>query len=93
MASVEKRSNGYRITVYDGYNDIGRQVKHHKTWKPSADMTEYQIKKELERQCVAFEQECKSGQTLSGAIKLKEFIEYMLDTFTTENNKKEKVGV
>ena len=25
--------------------------------------------------------------------KLKEFIEYMLDTFTTENNKKEKVGV
>ena len=25
--------------------------------------------------------------------KLKEFIEYMLDTFTTENNKKEKMGV
>ncbi|CEI72920.1 phage holin family protein [Romboutsia hominis] len=25
--------------------------------------------------------------------KLKEFIEYMLDTFTTENNKKDKVGV
>ena len=71
MASVEKRSNGYRITVYDGYNDNGSQIKRHKTWKPSADMTEYQIKKELERQCIAFEHECKSGQTLSGAIKLK----------------------
>ena len=25
--------------------------------------------------------------------KLKEFIEYMLETFTTENNKNDKVGV
>ncbi len=85
MASIEKRSDGYRITVYDGYNDNGRQVKHHKTWKPSADMTEYQIKKELERQCVAFEQECKSGQTLSGKIKFKEFTELWFDKYAVSH--------
>ena len=85
MASIEKRGDGYRITVYDSYNDNGRQVKRHKTWKPSADMTEYQIKKELERQCVAFEQECKSGQTLSGAIKLKEYIELWFDKYAVSH--------
>ena len=81
MASIEKRNNGYRITVYDGYSDDGRQVKRHKTWRPSADMTDYQIKKELERQCIEFERECKSGTALSGAMKLKEFTELWFDKY------------
>lgn len=87
MASIEKRGKGYRITVYDGYNDKGRQVKRHKVWRPTDDMTEYQIKKELERQCVAFEQECKSGQSLSGTIKFKEFTELWFDKYAVSHLK------
>ena len=73
MACVEKRGNKYRITVYDGYNLDGKQIKRRKSWEPNPNMTDYQIKKELERQCVLFEQECKHGQTVSGSIKFEEF--------------------
>lgn len=75
MACVEKRGNKYRITVYDGYNLDGKQIKRRKSWEPNPNMTDYQIKKELERQCVLFEQECKHGQTVSGSIKFEEFAE------------------
>ena len=75
MACIEKRGNKYRITVYDGYNLEGKQIKRRKTWEPSATMTDYQIKKELERQCVLFEQECKHGQIVNGSIKFEEFAE------------------
>ncbi len=75
MACVEKRGNKYRITVYDGYNLDGKQIKRRKTWEPTANMTDYQIKKELEKQCVLFEQECKHGQTVNGSIKFEEFAE------------------
>ena len=75
MACVEKRGKGYRITVYDGYDENGRQIKRHKCWTPTSDMTDYQIKKELERQKVLFEEECKDGRIINHTIKFKEFAE------------------
>ena len=52
MANVEKRGSSYRITVSCGYDTHGRQIKKNMTWKPAPNMTEKQIKKELERQDV-----------------------------------------
>lgn len=85
MASIEKRGNKYRITVYDGYNLDGKQIKRRKSWEPDANMTDYQIKKELEKQCVMFEQECKRGRVVNGSIKFEEFSEKWFKEYAQTN--------
>ena len=45
MASIEKRGDKYLITVYDGYDMNGHQVKRRKTWEPDVNMTDYQIER------------------------------------------------
>ncbi len=61
MATVQKRGQSYRITVSEGYDAHGKQVRRSMTWKPDPGMTERQIQKELERQKVLFEEKCKGG--------------------------------
>jgi integrase len=61
LATVEKRGNSYRITVSFGYDSNFKQVRHRKVWTPDPNLTERQIKKELERQKVLFEEEVKRG--------------------------------
>ena len=85
MASIEQRGDKYRITVYDGYDMNGHQVKRRKTWEPDVNMTDYQIKKELERQCVLFELECKRGQVVNGSIKFEEFAEKWFKEYAQTN--------
>ena len=75
MATIEKRNGSYRITVSAGYNTEGKQIKKRMTWKPSSGMTERQIKKELEKQAVLFEQRVETGQFLDGSITFSEFAE------------------
>ncbi len=73
MATVIKRGDTYKITVSRGYDARGKQVRHHFTWIPEADMTPKQIQKELERQKVLFEEECKCGVTASYKVKFEVF--------------------
>ena len=61
MATIQKRGNSYSIRVSCGYDTQGKQVIQSKTWTPDKGMTERQIQKELERQKVLFEEECKKG--------------------------------
>lgn len=61
MATIQKRGNSYSIRVSCGYDTQGKQVIQSKTWIPDMGMTERQIQKELERQKVLFEEECKKG--------------------------------
>ena len=75
MATVRKRGNTYQIRVSAGYDSKGNQIIKSKTWKPSPTMTERQIKKELEKQTVLFEQQVQNGQFLDGNITVSEFIE------------------
>lgn len=74
MATIRERGNSYQIRVSTGYDVKGNQVVRTKTWKPSAGMTERQIKNELEKQTVIFEEECLHGQT-SANIKFENFAE------------------
>ena len=75
MATIEKRGGSYRITVSAGYNTDGKQIKKRMTWKPSPGMTQRQIKKELDKQAVLFEQQVETGQFLDGSITFSEFAE------------------
>ncbi len=84
MATITKRGNSYRIKVSCGYDVNGKQVVQLKTWRPEPNMTERQIKKELERQCVMFEEECKKGQVVA-TVKFETFAEQWFEEFAKIN--------
>ena len=86
MASIEKRGDSYRIKVSCGYKANGKQVTQRMTWTPEPDMTEKQIEKELQRQAVLFEEECKHGQIVS-AVKFEVFAEEWFEDYAKLNLK------
>ena len=86
MASIEKRGNSYRIKVSCGYKADGKQVTQKMTWTPEPNMTEKQIEKELQRQAVLFEEDCKKGQIVS-AVKFETFAEEWFEDYAKLNLK------
>ncbi|MCH5195627.1 MAG: tyrosine-type recombinase/integrase [Oscillospiraceae bacterium] len=74
MAYIEKRNGSYRIRVSDGYDNVTckRRFKEF-TWTPPKGMSERQIKEELNRQAVLFEEKCRRGAILDDKITLKQF--------------------
>ena len=87
MANVTKRGNSYRIRVSCGYDVNGKQVFQARTWKADPGMTERQIKKELDRQIVLFEEECKTGR-VTAAIKFQTFAEQWFNEYAVLNLRK-----
>ena len=75
MATIQKRSGSYRITVSCGYDLNNRQVRKTLTWTPPEGMTPRQIEKEVHRQAVLFEEKCKSGQVLDDTVRFADFAE------------------
>ena len=66
MASIQKRINkdntiSYRIKVSNGLKANGRPNVVSKTWKTKPNMTQSQIKKELNKIAIQFEEEVKNG--------------------------------
>lgn len=86
MASIEKRGNSYRIKVSCGYKADGTQVFQRMTWTPDAKMTPKQIEKELQRQAILFEEDCKRGQIVS-AVKFEAFAEEWFEDYGKLNLK------
>ena len=84
MASIEKRGNSYRIKVSCGYKADGTQVFQRMTWTPDEKMTAKQIEKEVQRQAVLFEEECKRGQIVS-AVKFEAFAEEWFEEYAKPN--------
>lgn len=84
MASIEKRGNSYRIKVSCGYKADGTQVFQRMTWTPDEKMTAKQIEKEVQRQAVLFEEECKRGQVVS-AVKFEAFAEEWFEEYAKPN--------
>lgn len=81
MASATKRGNSYILRTSLGYNSKGEQVQKFRTWKPEPEMTEKQLQKELDRQLILFEEQCRTGRTLDGSMKFEAFAEYWLDEY------------
>ena len=95
MATYTKRGGSYRIRASVGYTPEGKQVMKSKTWTPSPGMTERQIEKELNRQMVLFDEECRGSSLTDGHIKFetfagqwfKEYVEKTLGKRTQANYK------
>ena len=67
MANITKRNDTYRIKVSCGYDVSGKQVIKSMTYRPQAGMSDKAIEKEVNRQAVLFEEQCKQGQSVTAA--------------------------
>lgn len=92
MAYIEKRKNkkgevtAYRIRVYNGYDVNGKQMVQFKTWTPPEGMTAGQIKKEVQRQAILFEEECAKGQ-ITANIKFQKLAEQWFTEYAELNHR------
>ncbi|MCX4357301.1 MAG: tyrosine-type recombinase/integrase [Oscillospiraceae bacterium] len=84
MASYYKRGNSYVIRVSCGYNAEGKQIYQSMTWKPDEGMTAKQIEKEVNRQAVLFEENCKNGFQ-SKVVKFETFCEEWFEEYAKPN--------
>lgn len=84
MASYYKRGNSYVIRVSCGYNAEGKQIYQSMTWKPDEGMTAKQIEKEVNRQAVLFEENCKNGYQ-SKVVKFETFCEEWFSEYAKPN--------
>lgn len=92
MASITKRGKGYRIKVSLGYDLNNHQIVRYRTWTPPAGMSESKAAKEVQRQAVLFEEECKRGRVVSGSTKFAEFIRIWLDEYAAVQLRPTTVG-
>ena len=65
MATIRKCADGYLIRVSCGYDVYGKHKEQSMLWKPEEGWSARQIKKELNRQAVMFEENCKLGYKTS----------------------------
>lgn len=85
MATIRRRPNGtYEIKVSCGYGVDGKQRNQYKSYKPEPGMTKRQIEKEMQRQAILFEEDCKRGQ-ITAAVKFETFAEQWFEEYTKVN--------
>lgn len=91
MATIKKQGRGYKITVSQGYDINGKQIRTHMTWAPNPGMTPRQIEKELTRQAVLFEEQVLAAGVKNGNIRLVDFSDLFLREHAKLNLKKKTV--
>lgn len=80
MANIRKRNKSYEITVSCGYGIDGRQIRRSMTYTPEKGMTAKQIEKEVQRQAVLFEEQCRDGVVgTDGRMKLADYVPVYLE--------------
>lgn len=85
MATIRRRPNGtYEIKVSCGYGVDGKQRNQYKSYKPEPVMTKRQIEKEVQRQAILFEEDCKRGQ-VTAAVKFETFAEQWFEEYAKVN--------
>ncbi len=91
MASIRKLNtkNGlsYEITVSQGRNSTGEQIRRYMTYSPPANMTPRQIDKELQRVAFEFEREITQGFAADNRQTFSQYAAYVLDLKERSGNK------
>ena len=87
MATIEKRGNSYRISVSNGYDVTGKQIREKMTWTPDPGMTKRQIEKALNREATLFEERVRTQQIHGGSIKLVDFEDRWMKDYAAKNLK------
>ena len=85
MATIRRRPNGtYEIKVSCGYGVDGKQRNQYNSYKPEPGMTKRQIEKEVQRQAILFEEDCKRGH-ITAAVKFETFAEQWFEEYAKVN--------
>ncbi|NLW78762.1 MAG: tyrosine-type recombinase/integrase [Ruminococcaceae bacterium] len=82
MANIRKiegkTGTSYKITVTNGRDMNGKQMRHYKTWVPAAGMTQRQVDKELARVAMEFERQILEGFAADNRQTFAAYAEYVL---------------
>ncbi len=83
MATIEKYTGktgvSYRITVYAGFDTLGKRIRHRTSYKPTPGMTPRQIEKAVQRAAVDFERSIEQGFVLDNRQTFAEYAAYVLE--------------
>lgn len=83
MASITRREGkgktSYQITVSQGADVSGKQIRKRMTWTPPAKMTERQAQKEVQRIAFEFEQQVQLGFAPDSRQTFAEYADYVLE--------------
>lgn len=83
MANIKridgKSGPSYKITVTQGRDLNGKQIRHYKTWAPARGMTDRQMEKEVQRVAFDFEREIELGYQVDNRQSFAEYAEYVMD--------------
>jgi hypothetical protein len=77
--NVRIKNSGYEMRCSVGYDVRGKQIRKSKVWNPPERLSEKQIEKELLRQVIAFETECRVDQITTDTVKFETLAEEWLD--------------
>lgn len=83
MASIKlingKTGVSYKITVANGCDSSGKQIRHYQTWVPEPNMTERQMEKEVQRVAFDFERQIEMGYAVDDKQTFADYSEYVLE--------------
>ncbi len=83
MANIKKiegkNGTSYKITVTQGRDMNGKQIRHYKTWTPDHPMTARQMEKEVKRMAFEFERQIQQGFEPGDHQTFAEYAEYVLE--------------
>ena len=82
MANIKriegKTGVSFQITVTQGRDINGKQVRHYRTWKPEGKMTERQMQKAVERAAADFEREIEQGYQTDNRQTFSSYARYVI---------------
>lgn len=83
MANIKKIEGktgvSYKITVTQGRDSSGKQIRHFKTWKPDRPMTARQMEKAVQRVALDFEREIEMGYQIDNRQTFEQYANYVID--------------
>lgn len=78
---IEGKSGiSYQITVTNGIDITGKQVRHYRTWRPAPGMTDRQMEKAVKKAALDFEREIEQGYVGDNRRTVSEFCRYVIET-------------
>lgn len=81
MANIRKTEGkkgvSYKITVTNGRDGCGKQIRHYLTWLPEPGMTARQTEREVNRVAVDFERKILNGFSVDNRQTFSEYTEYV----------------
>lgn len=83
MANIKKIEGktgvSYKITVTQGRDSSGKQIRHFKTWKPDKPMTARQMEKAVQRVALDFEREIEMGYQMDNRQTFEQYARYVIE--------------